>query len=399
MMTPQADWREAGGADPIDEALGRRPAPGALDRWLRPLRTRAALGLAPAAAPALLFVPLGMLLGPRALNVLSPVALTYLDTVVSVALAVLGVFVGLALKLRTTRDRSLLAAASLEALLTIAMVAGAFWFLLSEWQMPLGFSPIVIGLVLGVCAAASSAVAFEGLSHAYQAVASRIADLDDVLPIVLGGFLIAHLAAPPLTPWLTSVIDVLITLGLGVGVGIAGWLLFERAHSRAERNVFIAGTVALLGGTTAYLGLSPLLAGLAAGVLWNQLPGAADSVVREDLQKIQHPLIVLLLLVAGASCAYSLAAVWLCAPLVLFRLAGKFAGGWVASRLQQGVTPADLGAYLIAPGLLGIAFALSVRQALGGGGATALLTAVVVATLASEALAFVLTPSEEGDEA
>lgn len=399
MMTPQADWREAGGADPIDEALGRRPAPGALDRWLRPLRTRAALGLAPAAAPALLFVPLGMLLGPRALNVLSPVALTYLDTVVSVALAVLGVFVGLALKLRTTRDRSLLAAASLEALLTIAMVAGAFWFLLSEWQMPLGFSPIVIGLVLGVCAAASSAVAFEGLSHAYQAVASRIADLDDVLPIVLGGFLIAHLAAPPFTPWLTSVIDVLITLGLGVGVGIAGWLLFERAHSRAERNVFIAGTVALLGGTTAYLGLSPLLAGLAAGVLWNQLPGAADSVVREDLQKIQHPLIVLLLLVAGASCAYSLAAVWLCAPLVLFRLAGKFAGGWVASRLQQGVTPADLGAYLIAPGLLGIAFALSVRQALGGGGATALLTAVVVATLASEALAFVLTPSEEGDEA
>lgn len=399
MMAPQADWREAGGADPIDEALGTRPGPGALDRWLRPLRTRAALGLAPAAAPALLFVPLGILLGPRALNVLSPLVLSYLDTVVSIALAMLGVFVGLALKLRAPGDRSLLAAASLEALLTIAMVAGAFWFLLLEWQMPLGFSPVVIGLALGVSAAASSAVAFDGLSHAYQAVASRIADLDDVLPIVLGGFLIAHVTAAPFTPWLTSVIDVLLTLGLGGGVGIAGWLLFERAHSRAEQNVFIAGTLALLGGTTAYLGLSPLLAGLAAGLLWNQLPGAADSVVREDLQKIQHPLIVLLLLVAGASCTYSLAAVWLCAPLVLFRLAGKFAGGWVASRLQQDVTPADLGAYLIAPGLLGIAFALNVRQVLDGGGATALLTAVVVATLASEALAFVLTPTDEGDEA
>ncbi len=398
-MAPQTDWREAGGADPIDEALGRRERPRSLDRWLRPLRTRAALGLAPVAAPALFFVPLGALLGPHALNVLSPGVLLSLDTVVSIALAALGVFVGLALDLRGSRDRRLLGAASLEGAITVVVVAGAFWYLLSGWTMPLGLSPSLVGLVLGISAAASSAVAYEGVSHEVQRVASRIADLDDLLPIVLGGLVVVRVTAPPFTPWLSSLADVAVTIGLGGGVGIAGWLLFERAHSRAERNVFIAGTLALLGGTAAYLGLSPLLAGLSAGLLWTRLPGAADRVVRDDLQNIQHPLIVLLLLVAGASCAYSLAAVWLCAPLVLFRLAGKLAGGWVASRMQQDVTPSDLGAYLIAPGLLGIAYALNVRQLLEAGGATALLTAVVIATLASEALAFVLTPSDESDAA
>jgi hypothetical protein len=210
---------------------------------------------------------------------------------------------------------------------------------------------------------------------------------------------VVRVTAPPFEPWASSLADVAVTVALGGCVGIAGWLLFERAHSRAERNVFIAGTLALLGGTAAYLGLSPLLAGLSAGLMWTRLPGAADRVVRDDLQNIQHPLIVLLLLVAGASCAYSLAAIWLCAPLVLFRLAGKLAGGWVAARLQQNVTPGDLGAYLISPGLLGIAYALNVSQGLNAAGATVLLTAVVVATLVGEVLAFVLTPSEEGDEA
>ncbi len=401
MRPSRADWREAGGADPIDEALGRRPRPPArpnvIQRWLRPLKNRAALGLAPAAAPALVFVPLGMLLGPHALNVLSPLTLAYLDTAVSVALAVLGVFVGLAVDLKGERQRRLLGAASVEALLTVGIVAVAFWFLLSGWQMPLGLPTALVGLALGVSASASAALWHEDAPDDAHLAASRIADFDDLVPILLGGFVVARVTAAPGTGWLESVADLGITMALGLGIGFAGMLLFERAHSRAERNVFIAGIVALLGGATAYLALSPLLAGLAAGMLWTLTPGGADEVVREDLRRIQHPLIVLLLLVAGALCTYSLAAVWLCAPLVLFRLAGKLAGGWVASRMERELTPGDLGAHLVAPGLFGIAFMLNVRQVLEVPGATALLTAVVVGTLASEALAVLLSPAQEDD--
>ena len=185
------------------------------------------------------------------------------------------------------------------------------------------------------------------------------------------------------------------TIVLGIAVGTAGWLLFERAHSQAERNVFIAGTVALIGGTSSFLSLSPLLAGLMAGLLWVWLPGQADRVVRSDLQRVQHPLIVVLLLVAGASCEFSREAVWLAGPLVLFRLTGKLMGGWLAMRVQGLVTASELGLHLIAPGLLGIAVALHLLQAVRTPGMTAVLTAVVAATLASEALALVLRPTQE----
>ncbi|HTV03335.1 MAG TPA: hypothetical protein VMF13_22485, partial [Luteitalea sp.] len=389
-MTPHDEWREIGGRDALDAAFPQQPRHGG--GWWQPLRKRAALGLAPTLAPAVLFVPIGMVLGPSATNVLAPSVLSALDAAVAVALAVLGVFVGLALDLRSTRDRRLFAAGAVEAAVTILIVAAAFLLLLRAWQMPLGLPAALVAMVLGLCAAASSAGGGDE-SSPIHAVAVRIADLDDVLPVVLSGVVITMLGSPGQIPVWLATGWLFRTLMLGIAIGTAGWLLFERAHSRAERNVFIAGTLALIGGTSAYLGLSPLLAGLMAGLLWVWLPGQADRVVREDLQRVQHPLIVVLLLVAGASCEFSRQAVWLSGPLILFRLTGKLAGGWIATRLHGVVSAGELGSYLIAPGLLGIAIALHLLQVLRTPGMTAILTAVVVATLASEALTLVLSPA------
>ena len=392
-MSTGGDWREAGGVDALDSAL-KRPA-GVGSPWLHALRTRAALGLAPVVAPAVLFVPIGAALGPSFANVLTPVALGYLDAVVTVALAVLGIFVGLALDLREARDGRLLTAAGLEAVTTIVLVTGAFWFLFDAWHTPFTHPYGLVALALGLCAAASSASGGDDRLDAHGE-ALRIADMDDVLPIVASGVLVVMLASrEPMPLWLATG-WLFRTMMLGIAIGTAGWLLFERAHSRAERNVFIAGTAALIGGTSAFLGLSPLLAGLTAGFLWVVLPGGADRVVREDLQRVQHPLIVVLLLVAGASCQFSLQAVWIAAPLVLFRLAAKLAGGYLATRLQGLVSAGELGTHLVAPGLLGIAVALHLAQVVPTPGMTAVLTAVVFATLVSEALALALRPSEDG---
>lgn len=392
-MSRRKDWREIGGQDALDAAFrpATRPEPA---RWLRGLRTRAALGLGPALAPAVLFVPIGMALGPSATNLLSPVVLASLESVVAIALAALGVFVGLALDVRAARDRGLFLAACVEAAVTVTVVSAAFWYLLTAWQIPLALPVSLTGLALGLCAAASSAAVADRDTSTHR-VAARIADLDDVLPIVVGALVAVMLgASAPMPIWLATG-WIFRTLMLGVAVGTAGWLLFERAHSRAERNVFVAGTLALLGGTTAFLDLSPLLAGLTAGLLWTWLPGRADRIVRNDLEKYQHPLIVVLLLVAGASCLYSREAIWISAPLVLFRLAGKLAGGWLAMRVQRVVTPGELGSHLLAPGLLGIALALHLHYVVRSAGMTAILTAVVIATLVSEALAVLLHTDEE----
>ena len=393
-MSQRDDWREVGGVDALDSAI---PPSTPTASWLRPLRTRAALGLAPIVAPAVLFLPIGMVLGPSFANVLGPAALGSLEAVVAVALAVLGVFVGLALELRGPREWRLFAAAGVEAAVTILIVGLAFLVLLDAWGMPLSLPAMLVALTLGLCASASSAASTDDASRTHV-LAMRIADLDDVLPIVVSGLIVVMFGADTTMPVWMATRWLFRTVMLGIAVGVAGWLLFERAHSRAERNVFIAGTVALLGGTAAYVGVSPLLAGLVAGLLWVWLPGQADRVVREDLQRVQHPLIVVLLLVAGASCQFSREAIWLSAPLVLFRLTGKLVGGWLATRLHGVVTAGELGTHLIAPGLLGIALALHLAQVVRTPGMGAVLTAVALATLASEAIALVLRPAEEATD-
>jgi hypothetical protein len=379
-------YREAG-VDALDAQLPAAETLPRLAGLVRPLRTRAALGLDAAPAPALLFVPVGFLLGPRALGALSEDALAFLDVVVSVGLAALGIFIGLALDLRHGGGRRLLAAASAEALVTLGVVAGAMLFLIGRWQMPLDVSPVVAALVLGVCAAASSASAARRDSDPVQPLATRIADLDDVLPLVLGAYALGLLRIPDPAgaAWLAAA-----TAAAGLAVGMAGWLLFEEASGPAERGVFVLGAVALLGGSAAYVGQSALFAGMVAGLAWKVSPGRADRIIRGDLRRIQHPLVVLLLLVAGASLAPSRAALWLFAPLVLFRLAGKLLGGWAASRVFPGrATPADLGAYLIPPGVIGIGFALAFNQFDPSPTGAAILTATTLASLAGELLAVV----------
>jgi hypothetical protein len=333
------------------------------------------------------------LLGPSGLNLLPARAIDHLDPVISVGLATLGVFVGLALGRRPQWDPRLFLAASFEALVTVVIVCGAILYLLYTWHLPLRTSTVAIALALAVSASASSAATgSHAESHAdtAHAIASRVADLDDVLPIAVGALAVALLGEQYLG---MALLLVLVTMLVGLAVGVTGWLLIERAHSAAERGLFVIGLLALVGGASAYLSLSPLLAGLTAGMFWNWSPGHTDAIIREDLHKFQHPLVVLMLLAAGASLTLSTAALWLFAPFVVFRMAGKLAGGWLASRLT-GLASADLGAHLLAPGLLGIAFALNVHQHLARPDAAAVLTAVVIGTLASEGVAWLVAPAE-----
>ena len=385
MRPPDDDLGELGGVDPIDaEVPAAEPLP-PLARLIEPFRMRAALGLEAARAPALFLVPLGFGLGPRASGILSEEAIAHMDMAVSVALAALGIFIGLALDLRHGPERRLLAAASAEAVGTLGIVGAAVLFLLARWNLPLDEPAPVVALALGVCAAASSGSASMRPTARIQPLAARIADLDDVLPVVVGGFVLAFLGAPAA---LAAARMTLVTALVGLGVGLAGWLLFERAHGPAERGVFVLGSVVLLGGSAAYMAQSALLAGMTAGLFWRLAPGRADRVIHDDLRRIQHPLVVLLLLVAGASLAPGRTALWLLAPLVLFRLVGKLVGAWVASRLiAEPAAPADLGAHLLPPGVIGIGFALAFQQFSGSPTGAAVVTATAATAVASELLA------------
>jgi hypothetical protein len=363
------------------------PATAGVGRFTAALRTRAALGLRPAMTPVMVFVPLGILFGPWGTATLTPIVVASLDVVVSVALATIGVFVGIAVGTQQRHARRLIAASTTEGVVTFLFVTGATFVLLASWRMPL---PLGVGLsaaALGLAAAASAAPFASETADSARRIAARVADLDDVLPIVLGGSVLS-LAAPDRSGILY---DLLITGAVGVGVGVSGWLLFDRAEG-AERGVFVIGTLALLGGGAAYAGTSPLIAGMVAGVIWARTPGHTDRIAATDLRKAEHPLVVLLLIVAGAGLEPTVAGVWLLVPFVLFRTTGKLLGGWMASRVAPGVAPADLGAYLLPPGVLGIGFVLNLQQ-VAPTAASPLVFAVAVGAIISELIAVIVTPA------
>jgi hypothetical protein len=379
--------REFGGPDPLDHSL-RVPTTSPLGWLISLLRTRSALGLAPSLTPAVLFLSLGVLLGPRVSGLLSSNVLARLDVAVTIALAVLGVLVGIALGREIRTALRLFVAASLESAVTIAFVTGATIYFTTTTGVPLSAPAAVFALALGLCASASSAATADPDSEPVAEVATRVADLDDVLPIVMATAAFAVLPAGSTREvW----IFMLAPIAIGLAVGAVGWLLFERAESGAERAVFVLGTLALAGGAAAYLRLSPLTVGLVAGLCWTIAPGRADRILQDDLRKVQHPLVVLLLVTAGALWVPSTVSVWLLAPYLLFRLAGKVAGAWVSAGFLD-VRAADLAAFLMPPGVLAIAFALNFRQMLPPGDGEILVSVVAIGTVAFELFALAVVP-------
>jgi Kef-type K+ transport system membrane component KefB len=151
--------------------------------------------------------------------------------------------------------------------------------------------------------------------------------------------------------------------------------------------VFAIGALLLLGGAAAYLSLSAVFAGFVAGVFWHAAGRAARDRITHDLAYLQHPLIALLLILAGARVHLTLEVAGLVAVYLVCRTTGKLLGGWFASIGSGGDVPRDLGLSLMAPGIVGIAFALNVVQARGEADNTATLFAIVIAgSLASDVI-------------
>jgi hypothetical protein len=381
------DHREAGGRDPLDARVVERAGHGRFRALEYLPRLSVALGLQPITAPAILFVPLGFVLGPRVLNLLPTGALAHLDSAVTLGLAAVGVFVAMAFEVRGPTDVRLAVAAFVESAITTAVVGAATLFLLSEWGLPLDAATWVVAAVLGIAASVSSAGA-----AAPGAAETRIADLDDVWPLVAAALAVAAVSGPT---WADAWRVFGLTVVVGLMAGFVGWLLFERARSAAERGVFVLGAIALIGGGAQYVGGSPLLAGLLAGACWKWLPGRADAIVRADVSRYQHPLVLLLLVVAGALTEFSPVAIWLLGPFVVFRMAGKVLGAWFAAPLVPEVRASDLAAFLLPPGLLGIALSLNLLQASASPTAVAVVSTVAIGTLVSELLALAVVPARE----
>lgn len=374
MTTPYAAGSTRTGAA-IDAPLDGNPL--TVDPARRSWRSarRLALGLEATPRAGWVLLVFAMALGPHGLRVISDSALASLDPAVTTALAALGVIVGLDVRLRRSRDGRLLVAASAEAGVVLATVTMGMLVMYPRSEAPSWLS----ALLLGICAAPSS-TAGASAEHPGTAPAARVGDLDDVLPIVAGGIALAamrHNTAAAVPALLAQSVAIAIVIAAAAG------LLITRTSSESEQRVFALGALLLLGGAAAYLSVSALFAGLVAGLCWNGFGfGARDQLVR-DIRHLQHPLIVLLLIAAGARLELSIELAGPIAAYVALRTAGKLAGGWLGRSLAAAALPRDLGLSFLGPGLVGIAFALDAHAG-GAPGSATLLAVVLMGSLASE---------------
>jgi hypothetical protein len=375
--------------DPLDVQLDRVRAVARIDPG--PTGVRVERRMWSAGAQILVLPFAGIALGGHGLGILNEQILTVVDPVVPVALAALGVLAAFeaasTLWMRSGIRSRLLGAITVQAWIAAAVVAaGTLAFV--QLTGDAGYeTPLLFVLALAVCAAPSSALATG--DPAQRSGLARLIDLDALPAIVAGGLVIVAMREQDPR---TAVSLFLQFAGLALTVAVAGWLLLAGASSETEQRMFGVAALLLLGGVADYLSLYALLAGLVAGAFWYATGGAAREALERDLAYLQHPLIALILLVAGARSELSFATIALAVVYVLLRAVGKLAGS-LATTYVNPVRLPDLATRLLPPGILGVAFALGTLRA-GGSDMSAVLAVAVLGTMGSQLLAGTKEPED-----
>ncbi len=387
-MTPHPAGEPLGLLDPsldvpVDNGFGQAPGPDGR----RSRRWRGLLVWSATSAPVALLLTAGIAFGPRGINLLSSALLPLLDPIVPVALAALGVLVGLGVGERRTDDRRVFGAACLVAAVTMLVVSAGFAVVVFAAMSPISRSVWPLIVTSGICAATSLTLP-AGNPMEPRTAATRVMELGVLLPMVAGGLVLAWLRADSFGGGAVLVGH---AGGVILAVAAAAWLLLTRTSSETEERVFAVSALLLIGGVAGALSVSALFGGLVAGAFWRFAGRHPRETISRDVLFVQHPLLVLLLLVAGTRADLSPASVALGAGYVVLRVVGQLGGGTVASRIAGGNTPRDLGLHLLRPGVFGVALALNALSIVGAD-ASILLAAVVAGTIGSDFIALLVPP-------
>jgi hypothetical protein len=247
-------------------------------------------------------------------------------------------------------------------------------------------------LTIGICAATSLTLP-SGDSLEPRSAPAGLVELGVLLPIVAGGLLLAWLRAGSSVG---ATVLVAHACGVILALAAAAWLLLTRAPSQTEARVFAVSALLLVGGAAAALSVSALFAGLVAGLFWRVVARHRRETIVRDVLFVQHPLLVLVLLVSGARAVLSPASFAFGVGYVVLRVAGQLAAGSVAKRLAGVNAYRELGLHLLPPGVFGVGFALNAVGVLGAD-ASMLLAVVVVGTIGSEIVAALMPPRSVGE--
>jgi len=373
--------------------IARTGAAASLPPRALPWHVRFGLSWSSGAVPVVLILLLGAILGPGGLAVLTPGVLGVIDPILPVAIAALGILAGLEFARPAAPNRwSLLGKASVESLLTGVLVAVGIWLVMPA---PPDFQPSDVWLVAvmaGLCASMSATLP-DADPDRLRPAAIRMRNLDAMFPAIVGTLVLAFLHS--LSP-LASLGLTIQAAFIALLISATAWLLLADSSPSTEQRVFSIAALLLVGGIADYLSLSALAGGLIAGLFWGYVGGVARDCIERDVRYLRHPLVVLMLLAAGAKMTFSGWILILATAYLLLRVAGKLLGGWLTRRIPGVAIPESVGSTLLPPGVFGIAFALDAASMMNSWAGT-ILTATVLGSIGSQLLAALWQPAEASE--
>lgn len=363
-----------GEGDPIDSQLSELgAAPARVDRgssW----QARMTGAWTSGASPILLLL-IGAALGPRGLSLLTPGVMSAIDPAVPVALAALGVHLALHIEIgRPRTDVLRWTVASIAALLSAGIVCAGL-FLLIGGVPAAPFDRLLVAIGAGICAAMTWVTDSGSRTRSTSTLAI-------VLPIVLGGLLLAWVREDTARETAAVFAQAAILPMLIAG---AAWLLLSRTTADTDGRIVALAALLLTGGLADYLSLSGLFSGFVAGVCWRVASGPGREAMLRAVGFLRHPLAVFLLLLAGAHMTTVSAPPALLIAYPLLALVGGLAGELLMRRLPD-PHEAETALQRVAPGVYGIAFAMSLVRTVGPQ-ADPLLPIVAIGTIALQLFA------------
>lgn len=380
-------------------------------RWLE-----AKLGISRVIAAGFPFLLLGFIAASDAVGVLSPSVIDHMRPVLHLALGWLGLAVGMRVELgrmsRLPRGTPAILAIGTGLPFLLIAVGGGLLLLgdrAADGNVAFDRALVRDALVLGAAGAMAAdtdalRIAVRRMGEVARDHLQLVARLDETVGLIGLIFLTAYVRPEsswnvPGTAWL------FITLGLPACAGFVVYLGLRLRTTSTELVALLLGFVAFVAGIASTLLLSALVVCFVVGVLLANFPGDYHDRLRDVLGRLEAPIYLLFLLVAGARWQPGAIVGW---ALVLVLVAARLPGRWLGVRLAWRradieLPPEARPALVLSPlGTLPIAIAVNVELLYPDDPTLpAVVTAVIGATILLEFFAqlYWRTPPETPTEA
>lgn len=363
----------------------------------RVLRMEERLGITQVITAGFPFVVLGLLARTPAAGILTDRVLGEMSPLLRIGLGWMGFVVGYRFHVRHFAELPSWAVRLVLLVTTIpfALVLGTTALLLAVTTGLSGSSfqdPVFVrdALILGTAAAMTAPTIARMLPRDHSDDLARVVRLEELAGIAGLAIVAAYFrpAGAEVTWQLPGLAWMLLTLGLGVTIGLVVHMILLRAKTVAEFSALTLGSVSLAAGVAGYLHLSSVVVAFIAGAVLANVASSYKKTLGETLGTLERPIYFLSLVIVGALWDVADWRGWALVPVfAVARLGGK----WIAVRIasQRGgldaLSDEERDAISLAPlGPLAIAIVVNAQVLYPGGSISRIVSAVIGGAILTE---------------